>query len=109
MEAHITIKQDLTTTSASFPSARLVSSTSVSRHAASNTGRSIKRKTEDEYKEVPDPAFPIFMELHKLATRGGKVRNHSAFISECLAKGNIYLLGPFVLHIALNLALTARY
>ena len=77
--------------SASFSSVTTVVSNPnlASAASSSQTPRGLKRKTLEEYKIVPDPAFPLFKELRKLATRESKVKNHLKFITECLDQSNI--------------------
>ncbi len=65
------------------------SASAISGPSTSTIPRGKKRKTEEEYKIVPDPAFPTFKELRKLASRESRVKAHLAFITECLAKETI--------------------
>ncbi len=65
------------------------SATAIPGSSPSITHRGKKRKTEEEYKIVPDPAFPTFKELRKLASRESRVKSHLSFITECLEKGTV--------------------
>ncbi len=75
--------------SASATSITTVISNTAIGSAASDRPRGTKRKTEEEYKVVPDPAFPAFKEVRKLATREAKVKNHLAQMTKCLEEKSI--------------------
>ena len=61
---------------------------STSRTTGPSSGRRPKRKRED-YKVIPDDAFPTFKILRKKAVREAKVTNHLAHIISCLESESI--------------------